>query len=110
MASIGLEIKVDSAEVTRKAVQRIIDEADWNDDVSEEYKNGFYQFGNAVLKFLDKYCEEEKMKQEEPTTVANPDTPTKTGFKYFTAEQVRNMSPKEVKENYSDIMKSMEKW
>ena len=60
MASIGLEIKFDSAEVTRKAVQRIIDEADWNDDVSEEYKNGFYDFGNAVLNFLDKYCEEEK--------------------------------------------------
>lgn len=47
---------------------------------------------------------------EEPTTVANPDTPTETDFKYFTAEQVRNMSQKEVKENYSDIMKSMKKW
>lgn len=146
MASIGLEIKVDSAEVTRKAVQRIIDEAEWKDDVSEEYKNGFYEFGNAALKFLDKYCEEEKMKPKEPTTVANPDTPTtscencakksscklqnkanfsgsmpkmivcdeftptKTKSKYFTAEQVRNMSQKEVKENYADIMKSMKKW
>ena len=37
-------------------------------------------------------------------------TPTETDFKYFTAEQVRNMSQKEVKENYSDIMKSMKKW
>lgn len=46
----------------------------------------------------------------EPTTVANPGTPTETDFKYFTAEQVRNMSQKEVKENYSDIMKSMKKW
>lgn len=49
-------------------------------------------------------------KKEEPTTVANPDTPTETDFKYFTAEQVRNMSQKEVKENYQDIMKSMKKW
>lgn len=48
--------------------------------------------------------------KEEPTTVAKPDTPTETDFKYFTAEQVRNMSQKEVRENYSDIMKSMEKW
>jgi hypothetical protein len=47
---------------------------------------------------------------QEPPTVANPDTPTETDFKYFTAEQVRNMSEKEVKENYSDIMKSMKKW
>jgi hypothetical protein len=37
-------------------------------------------------------------------------TPTETDFKYFTADQVRNMSGKEVKENYSDIMKSMKKW
>ena len=48
--------------------------------------------------------------KEKPTTVANPDTPTETDFKYFTAEQVRNLSQKEVKENYSDIMKSMKKW
>lgn len=53
---------------------------------------------------------DEKSKQEESTTVANPDTPTETDFKYFTAEQVRNMSQKEVKENYQDIMKSMKKW
>lgn len=50
------------------------------------------------------------LKPEQPPTVANPDTPTETDFKYFTAEQVRNMSQKEVKENYSDIMKSMKKW
>ena len=110
MASIGLEIKLDSVEVTKKVVQRIIDEVEWEDWVTEEYKRGFYEFGNALLKYLDKYCEEEKSKQEEPTTVANPDTSTETDFKYFTAEQVRNMSQKEVKENYADIMKSMKKW
>lgn len=48
--------------------------------------------------------------KEKPTTVANTDTPTETDFKYFTAEQVRNMSQKEVRENYSDIMKSMKNW
>jgi hypothetical protein len=52
----------------------------------------------------------EYYQQEEPPTVANPDTPTETDFKYFTADQVRNMSQKEVKENYADIMKSMKKW
>ena len=50
------------------------------------------------------------LEEQKPTTVANSDTPTETDFKYFTAEQVRNMSQKEVKENYSDIMKSMKKW
>ena len=49
-------------------------------------------------------------KQEEATTVSNPNTPTETDFKYFTAEQVRNMSQSEVKANYSDIRKSMELW
>lgn len=47
---------------------------------------------------------------QKPAAVANPDTPTETDFKYFTADQVRNMSPKEVKENFADIMKSMKKW
>lgn len=55
-----IPIKLDCAEVTIIAVQRIMNERKWKDDVSEEYKNGFYEFGNAVLKFLDKYCEEEK--------------------------------------------------
>ena len=53
---------------------------------------------------------EEKSNQEEPPTVANSDTPTETDFKYFTAEQVRNMSQKEVRENYTDIMKSINFW
>lgn len=48
--------------------------------------------------------------KEEPPTVANSDTPTETDFKYFTAEQVRNMSRSEVLANYDDIMKSMKKW
>lgn len=52
----------------------------------------------------------EERKKKEHTTVANTDTPTETDFKYFTAEQVRKMSPTEVRENYSDIMKSMKKW
>ena len=76
MASIGLEIKLDSVEVTKKVVQTIIDEFEWEDLATEEYKRGFYEFGNALLKYLDKYCEEEKMRNEEPPTVANPDTPT----------------------------------
>lgn len=37
-------------------------------------------------------------------------TPTENDFEYFTADQVRKMSQKEVKENYKDIMKSMKKW
>ncbi|MEE0968719.1 MAG: hypothetical protein U0M06_05040 [Clostridia bacterium] len=53
---------------------------------------------------------EEKAKKEEPPTVSNPDTPTETDFKYFTAEQVRNMSQKEVRDNFTAIRKSMEKW
>lgn len=52
----------------------------------------------------------EYYKQEEPTTDTNPDTPTETDFTYFTAEQVRNMSHKEVRDNYSNIRKSMELW
>ena len=45
-----------------------------------------------------------------PTTDDKADTPTETDFKYFTVDQVRNMSQKEVKENFTAIMKSMKKW
>ena len=60
MASVGFEIKLDSVEVTKKVVKRMIDEVKWEDWVTDEYKRGFYEFGNALLKYLDKYCEEEK--------------------------------------------------
>lgn len=49
-------------------------------------------------------------KPEITTTDEKADTPTETDFTYFTPEQVRKMSHKEVRENYSDIMKSMKKW
>jgi hypothetical protein len=32
------------------------------------------------------------------------------GYEYFSPQQVRNMSPKEVHENYSAIMRSMKEW
>lgn len=69
---------------------------------------------DGCIEFINFICEEcwkwDKERKEQPPTVANPDTPTEPDFKYFTAEQVRNMSQKEVKENYQDIMKSMKKW
>lgn len=64
-------------------------------------------YWNDIVKMLE---DNVKNNHKKATTVANPDTPTKTDFKYFTAEQVRNMSQKEVKENFTDIRKSMEKW
>lgn len=60
-----------------------------------------------IVKMLE---ENVKNNHKKATTVANPDTPTETDFKYFTADQVRNMSQKEVRENYTDIMKSINFW
>ena len=57
----------------------------------------------AVMSPTTKCCVNCRGKTQ--TQLANQETTA-----YFTAEQVRKMAPLEVKENYSAILKSMEKW
>ena len=48
-----LKITVDAIEVVKDAAQRLMDEAEWKDNVSDEYKRGFYDFGNAIIAVLE---------------------------------------------------------
>ena len=61
-------------------------------------------------KKVETELEEKSNPTETPTTDDKGDTPTETDFTYFTAEQVRNMSHKDFKENITAIMKSMKSW
>lgn len=54
MAKLDFSIKLDYIDVTRKAVKRVLEEGDFNKDVSEEYKLGFNEFGKNLLVVLDK--------------------------------------------------------
>ncbi len=54
MAKLGFEIKLDCIDVTRKAVKRVLEEKEFKEDVSEEYKLGFNEFGKNLLVKLDK--------------------------------------------------------
>lgn len=92
------------AEVIKHEGDRIVIKAynSENKDIFAYYR--ITKYNGEVVNVTEYY------QKEEPTTAANPDTPTGTDFKYFTAEQVRMMSQEEVKANYSDVLKSMKKW
>lgn len=47
-----LKITLTGIEITKNAIQKIMDEADFT-NVSEEYKRGFCDFGNAAVAMLE---------------------------------------------------------
>lgn len=49
-----LPIALNGLEVTKKAIAGFMKNAEFKEDVTEEYKRGFYDFGNAVLEALNK--------------------------------------------------------
>ena len=53
MANITVPIVVDGIELIAKTIQKIIDETEFKETVSEEYKQGFYDLGNSVLATLE---------------------------------------------------------
>jgi|GEM_PF-4534682 len=58
MAQIKIPIVIKGLDFVKEQVQRFMDEAEFEDDVSEEYKKGFYDFGNAIVATIGKMQEE----------------------------------------------------
>ena len=52
MANITVPIVIEGIEIIANAIQKIMDEAEFKETVSEEYKQGFYDFGNSVVSAL----------------------------------------------------------
>lgn len=48
-----LKITLSAMDVVKEAIQDLMDGAEFKEDVSEEYKEGFYDFGNAIVKVLN---------------------------------------------------------
>lgn len=64
MAQFKLPVVVNGIEFTRDLVQKFMNDIEFGDSVPEEYKKGFYDFGNALVKTLDKIqkeCEENEI-------------------------------------------------
>lgn len=48
-----LSVQISGAEVLSSAIRRVMQESEWNDTVSEDYKRGFNDFAEALLKVCD---------------------------------------------------------
>lgn len=59
MAQISVPIKIDGLNFVIGLMKRLVDKADFKEDVSEDYKNGFYDFSNAVITALEQLKDED---------------------------------------------------
>ena len=53
MAQIFVPIKIDGIDFIIRVIKDVVDEANFKEDVSDDYKNGVYDFSNAVIKALE---------------------------------------------------------
>ena len=53
MAQISIPIKVDGIDCIIRVIKDVVDEANFKEDVSDDYKNGVYDFSNALIKTLE---------------------------------------------------------
>lgn len=58
MAKISVPIKIYGVDFAIRVIKHLADEAEFKDDVSEDYKNGFYDFSNAIITTLKKVKED----------------------------------------------------
>lgn len=63
MAQIFVPIKLDGIDLIIRVIKRLVDEADFKEDVSDDYKKGFYDFCNAVVKMLEKLKDDDFVQQ-----------------------------------------------
>ena len=63
MAQIFLPIKIDGIDFIIRVIKSLVDEADFKEDVSDDYKNGVYDFSNAVIKMLEKVKDDDFVQQ-----------------------------------------------
>ena len=57
MAQISVPIKIDGLDFAIGVMKGLVEEADFKEDVSDDYKNGFYDFSDAVITALEKLKE-----------------------------------------------------
>lgn len=59
MAQFKIPVVINGIGFARDVVQDFMDRTEFNDDVPDEYKHGFYDFGKAIVKTFDKLQKEE---------------------------------------------------
>lgn len=59
MAQINVPIKIDGLGFVIGLMKKLVEEADFKEDVSDDYKKGFYDFSNAVITALEQLKDED---------------------------------------------------
>lgn len=54
MANIFPPIVISGTKYIKDVIRRFMERAEFKDEISEDYKNGFNDFGNAIVSTLDK--------------------------------------------------------
>ena len=57
MAQISVPIKIDGLDFVIGVMKDLVEKADFKEDVSDDYKNGFYDFSDVVITALEKLKE-----------------------------------------------------
>ena len=50
---IPLKVQIEGLPFVKEAITRFMDEASFSEDTTEDYLDGFYDFGNAIVSVLE---------------------------------------------------------
>ena len=50
---IPLKVQIEGLPFVKEAITRFMSEASFSDDTTEDYLDGFYDFGNAIVSVLE---------------------------------------------------------
>ena len=59
MAQISVPIKIDGIDFVIGVMKRLVDEFDFKEGVSDDYKNVFYDFSNAVITTFENFKDDD---------------------------------------------------
>ena len=67
MAKLAAKVTISGLKFTRDVIKRIVEETEFQDGISEDFKAGFYSFGEAAVNML-----ENMMKKGEENVESGP--------------------------------------
>ena len=53
MAQMSVQIKIDGFDLVIGVIKDVVEKSEFKEDVSDDYKNGVYDFSNALIKTLE---------------------------------------------------------
>ena len=51
--TVPITVQIDCVKLVKEAITRFMSEASFSEDTTEDYLDGFYDFGNAIVSVLE---------------------------------------------------------